>query len=61
VRAHRHDQGMTIEQLARASGVSVRTIISMEHEATNPRFDVVQKLANALGLTLSDLANGIAA
>lgn len=55
LRALRHDQGLTVERLAARSGVSVRTIMSIEHNGSNPRVDIVRKLAAGLGVPVSDL------
>lgn len=51
----RHDRGLTVEALARLSDVSVRTIMSIEHRNTNHRVDIVQRLADGLGVPLADL------
>lgn len=46
---------MTVVALAEKSTVSVRTIISIELGTTNPRVDIVQRLADALDVPLADL------
>ncbi|CAN0397428.1 unnamed protein product [Phaeothamnion confervicola] len=55
VRAARHDKGMTVEQLAAASGVGMRALINIEHGRTMPRIDTAERIATALEMSLSDL------
>ncbi|MEV4613105.1 helix-turn-helix domain-containing protein [Kitasatospora sp. NPDC049258] len=52
LRAHRHDAGLTLEELAEGSGVSARAIGDMERgHSRGPQARTVQALAAALGLT----------
>ncbi|MFE2723388.1 ATP-binding protein [Kitasatospora sp. NPDC059327] len=51
LRAHRHDAGLTLEELAEGSGVSDRAIGDMERgHSRGPQARTVQALATALGL-----------
>ncbi|MEU4557508.1 helix-turn-helix domain-containing protein [Actinoplanes sp. NPDC023936] len=52
LRRHRHAAGLTMEELAEASGVSARAISDMERgRSAGPQRRTVQALAEALGLT----------
>ncbi|WP_406193781.1 helix-turn-helix domain-containing protein [Kitasatospora sp. NBC_01560] len=52
LRAHRHDAGLTLEELAEESGVSARAIGDMERgHSRGPQARTVEALAVALGLT----------
>ncbi|MEV0190654.1 helix-turn-helix transcriptional regulator [Kitasatospora purpeofusca] len=52
LRAHRHEAGLTLEELAEGSGVSGRAIGDMERgHSRGPQARTVQALAVALGLT----------
>lgn len=57
VREARQGAGLSIERLAAKSGVSVRTIINVEQGASSPRYDVVERLAEGLGLSVAELAS----
>ncbi|MGV9263357.1 ATP-binding protein [Kitasatospora sp. NPDC003701] len=55
LRAHRHDAGLTLEELAEGSGVSGRAIGDMERgHSRGPQARTVQALATALGLGPAD-------
>jgi tetratricopeptide (TPR) repeat protein/transcriptional regulator with XRE-family HTH domain len=52
VRAARYGARLTQEQLAHASGVSVRTIVDLERgKVRRPRMDTVRRIAQTCGLT----------
>ena len=53
--AHRKDQGLSHEKLAELAGVSRSTISRIESEQTNGTLFVFQKVANALGVSLSSI------
>jgi transcriptional regulator with XRE-family HTH domain len=55
VRAHRLRAGLSMEDLAQESGVSPRTIWTIEAGQPNPRWENLRKLATALGLTVAQL------
>jgi tetratricopeptide (TPR) repeat protein/transcriptional regulator with XRE-family HTH domain len=58
VRSARHEAGLTQEQLAEISGVSVRAIVDLERgQVGRPRSDTVQRIAAACGLSGPALAN----
>jgi transcriptional regulator with XRE-family HTH domain len=50
----RLDRGLSQEQLAEVSGVSVRTISNLERGATRPRRDTVRALVSGLGLDVHE-------
>jgi transcriptional regulator with XRE-family HTH domain len=56
VRELRRGRGLTLEELARLSGVSRAMISKLERGEKNPTLVVVAKLAEGLGVTLSKLA-----
>lgn len=49
---------LTLEQLAKLSGVSRSMLSQIERSETNPTFAVVWSLTQALGLEFSDLVSG---
>ncbi|MRW93887.1 helix-turn-helix domain-containing protein [Duganella sp. FT80W] len=55
VRALRKTRGLTLDQLAELSGVSRSMISAIERQQTSPTAAVLNKLADALGLTLPAL------
>src|ERR671917_1564597 len=56
VRALRRGRGLTLEELAGLSGVSRAMISKLERGEKNPTLVVAAKLAEGLGVTLSQLA-----
>jgi len=50
----RKSRGMTIKQLESRSGVSSSFISRIENDSGNPSVEIVRKLAEALGIPLSD-------
>jgi transcriptional regulator with XRE-family HTH domain len=61
LRELRRQAKLSLEQLAEASGVSRSMISSIERGETNPTAVVLDKLATALGLSLSELFDPMAA
>lgn len=51
----REEKGLTQHQLSERSGVSVRTIQNYESGSYSPRFGIVDKLAEGLGITSPEL------
>lgn len=51
----RKQQGLTQESLAEAANVSVDFISLMERGHRAPSFDTLERLADALGVTVADL------
>ena len=45
--------GLSQQDLAEISGVSLRTINAIENDASNPSIEVVSKIAEPLGLVIS--------
>src|ERR671916_3420734 len=56
VRGLRRERGLTLEELAERSGVSRAMISKVERGEKNPTLVVAAKLAEGLGITLSQLA-----
>jgi DNA-binding XRE family transcriptional regulator len=56
VEAWRKELGLTQAQLAQKAGVRPATISDIESAKSHGRFDVMQRIAAALGLDLDDLA-----
>jgi DNA-binding XRE family transcriptional regulator len=52
VRRARHDQKLRQDELALAAGVSVRSVHQIEAGKQTTRLDVLERVLNALGLTL---------
>lgn len=50
LRARRTELMLTQEQLAEVTGLNRRVIGELERGRISPRFDTVQRIANALGL-----------
>lgn len=55
IRIVRGRKGWSQRELAEVSGVSRRTIVRLEHEQTWPQKAKLEKVCEALGLTLKDL------
>lgn len=55
LRRLRAEREITVETLARNSGVSVRTIAYIEGGTGNPRLSIIEKLADALAVSPADL------
>ena len=53
VRRARHEQKLRQDELALAAGVSVRSVHQIEAGKPTIRLDVLQRVLNALGLSLS--------
>ena len=58
IRALRHRQGLTLEDVAARSGVSRAMLSKIERGQNNPTLVVVVKIALGLGLTTSQLISG---
>ena len=58
VRVLRRRNFMTQEQLAKAAGISHRTLVNVEtNKVTEPHFSTILKLAEALGVEPSQLVS----
>ncbi len=55
LRVKRAEAGMSQEELAKRSGVSVDAIRSYERQMSLPLLETAYKLAEALGCTVNDL------
>ena len=57
IRKFREKSGMTQEQLARKADISYNTLVKLESGAvSNPRMDNLMKLADALDVSMDQLA-----
>lgn len=59
LRAARLRAGMSQEHLAAATGLRWSSISSLERAKRTPRLDTICRLAHGLGLTPSELVNGL--
>lgn len=57
LRARRDEQGISLSELARRSGIAKGTLSQLESGAGNPTIETVFSLSNALGLPVSALLN----
>lgn len=51
----RHDKKLTLHQLAELSGISKTTLNEIENERRMPNIIQLEKIAQALGVRISDL------
>ncbi len=58
LRAARTGRGLTLAELATASGLSKGFVSQVENDRTSPSLDTLDRLATALGLTVVDLLRG---
>jgi len=57
LRQLRKQAGMTLAQLSKASNISTANISKAENGKISPTYDVLEKLARGLGITLSELVS----
>src|SRR5215217_1074205 len=57
LRARRDEQGISLSELARRSGIAKGTLSQLESGAGNPTIETVFSLSNALGVPVSALLN----
>ena len=55
----RNERGLSQEELAEKAGLTRDGIASLETERRYPRYDVLQKLSKAFGLSLSQLMEDV--
>jgi transcriptional regulator with XRE-family HTH domain len=55
---YRSKQGIAQEKLALIAGVDRTMVSKIERELTNPSIETLLKLANVLGVTVSELLDG---
>src|SRR5215470_7804561 len=55
LRARRDEQGISLSELARRSGIAKGTLSQLESGAGNPTIETVFSLSNALGIPVSAL------
>ena len=58
MRVSAREQNLTQEQLAQQLGVSNKTISKWENGTCMPDYSIIQKLCDALGVTLPELMDG---
>jgi transcriptional regulator with XRE-family HTH domain len=59
LRSLRKAQGRAQEDVAHAAGISVNSLRRIESRDTNPTWTTVRSIANALGITLTDLGREV--
>jgi transcriptional regulator with XRE-family HTH domain len=59
IHALRQERGWSLDVLSRASGVSRSMLSQIEREQANPTLAVTVKIANALGLSVSELVEQV--
>lgn len=58
VREQREKAGLSLAQLAAASGLTKAYLVRLENKAANPSVEVLGRIAEALDLTIADLVGG---
>jgi transcriptional regulator with XRE-family HTH domain len=58
LRRERDKAGMSLAQLAQASGISKAYLVRLENEPSNPSLQLLARLAEALDVTVADLLGG---
>lgn len=58
IRALRKEKGLSLEQLAKKSGVALATLSRLENGKHSGNFKTHQKIAEALGIAVTDLYKG---
>ena len=56
LREHRRRRLMSIEELAKQSGVSTKTIVETELGRTQPKFRTIRRISEALGVDPAEVA-----
>lgn len=59
IRALRKDRGLTIEDLAHDAGITFPSLSRIEKSEANPAWTTVERLAEALGVSLVELSAAI--
>jgi transcriptional regulator with XRE-family HTH domain len=55
IKKGRIDQHLQQQELAKRAGISRKYLSEIEHEQVDPRFSIVQRIAQALGVSLDTL------
>lgn len=55
LRSLRKGKGITLSQVSERSGLSISYISKIERDHVRPSFDILQRIVEVLGLTLSDV------
>lgn len=55
LRSLRKNKGVTLSQVSERSGLSISYISKIERDHVRPSFDILQRIVEVLGLTLSDV------
>jgi transcriptional regulator with XRE-family HTH domain len=58
IKKGRIDRLLQQQQLAKLAGISRKYLSEIEHEQVDPRFSIVQRIAQALGMSLDTLGRG---
>jgi transcriptional regulator with XRE-family HTH domain len=57
IRRAREEKGLTQARLAEITGISLRTVIAIEHNQRHPTFEVLWKLMRALDISAGHIFN----
>src|SRR4051812_5841702 len=57
VRRERQKAGMSLAQLAEATGLTKAYLVRLENQSGNPSLEVLAQIAEALDVTIADLVN----
>ena len=57
VRRERQKAGLSLAQLAEATGLTKAYLVRLENQAGNPSLEVLAQIADALDVTIADLVN----
>lgn len=58
LRREREKAGLSLTQLAAATGISKAYLVKLENEPSNPSLELMARLAEALDITVADLLAG---
>ncbi|RTR02981.1 XRE family transcriptional regulator [Halomonas nitroreducens] len=57
LKAHRKDQKLSLDELARRAGISKGMLVEMEKGLANPSIAILCKVATSLGISVADVVN----
>jgi transcriptional regulator with XRE-family HTH domain len=58
VRTQRERAGLSLAQLSEATGISKAHLVRLENKPANPSLELLQRIAEALDVTIADLVGG---
>ena len=59
IRALRHEQKLTLANLAARAAMSVSYLNDIEHDRTRPSLDLLVRISRALGLQVVEVMRGV--